>query len=298
MPSDDQKLFARYLLGSLSTEEEAQVEDRAFADAGYRVELEAAEADLIDAYVRGELSSAERRAFEHRFLTSTQRRSKVEFARSLVKIADESKAVEIAPSKSPSAWLSWIGLGQRWSPALQFAASLAVLIALAGASWLVIENRAVRSRISALETERRDFEAREAALRRQVSEQENRAATLAEEIRKRPSPTVPAVASLVLLPGLSRAETSRAQLAVNPLEQLARIEILVEARDDYPRFTTELRTRRGEEVLIRSNLSRGRTAAGYVVSFDVPTSALNASEYELALKGVTSDGRTQDVGYY
>ena len=81
-------------------------------------------------------------------------------------------------------------------------------------------------------------------------------------------------------------------------EQLAHIEILLEARDDYPRFTMELRTGRGDEVLTRSNLPRRRSAAGYMVSFDVPTSALDAAEYELTLKGVTNDGRAQDVGFY
>jgi hypothetical protein len=34
------------------------------------------------------------------------------------------------------------------------------------------------------------------------------------------------------------------------------------------------------------------------VSFDVPTSALDAGEYELTLNGVASDGRAQTLGYY
>ena len=87
-------------------------------------------------------------------------------------------------------------------------------------------------------------------------------------------------------------------MALKPSEQLAHIEILLEPRDDYPRFTAELRTGRGDDVLIRSNLPRRRTAAGNVVSFDVPTSALEAADYELTLKGVTSDGGAQDLGFY
>jgi len=31
---------------------------------------------------------------------------------------------------------------------------------------------------------------------------------------------------------------------------------------------------------------------------NLPASILSAGEYELALKGVTGDGRTEDVGYY
>jgi len=295
---DDEKLMVQYLLGNLSEEEQVRIEDRAFSDSNYMDALEAAEADLIDAYVRDELSRSERRGFERRFLTSPQRRSKVEFARDLARIAVGSKAAEAARSERPSGWLSLVGLVRAWHPALQFVVVLVALISVAGASWLMVENRAMRSRVAALETERRDLETREEALRRQLGEQQDRAGSLAEELQKRPSVTAPAVASLVLLPGLARSETGRTRLVLNSSAQLAHIEIVLEARDDYPRYTSELRTRSGEEVLIRGNLPRRRTAAGYVVSFDVPTSALGAAEYELALKGVASDGRAQDVGYY
>src|SRR4051812_2286769 len=96
MPSEDaeEKVLVRYLLGNLSETEQVQVEDRAFADAEYLTALEAAEADLIDAWVRGELSSAERRAFERRFLTSPTRRSKVAFARALKTVTSESAQPE------------------------------------------------------------------------------------------------------------------------------------------------------------------------------------------------------------
>jgi hypothetical protein len=295
---DDEKLMAQYLLGNLSEEEQVRIEDRAFADANYLGALEAAEADLIDAYVRGELSQSERLGFERRFLTSSQRRSKVEFARDLLRVTKESKTAQNALLERPSAWLSLISLFRGWNPALQFAGILALLISVAGASWLLVENRAIRSRVAALETERRDLETREEQLRRQLGEEQDRASKLAAEPQKPTPVTAPVVASLVLLPGLSRAETGRAQLTLNPSAQLAHIEIVLEPRDDYPRYSSEIRTRSGEEILIRGNLRRHRTAAGDVVSFDVPTGALDAGEYELTLKGVAGDGRAQDLGYY
>jgi hypothetical protein len=295
---NDEKLMVQYLLGNLSEEEQVQIEDRAFSDSAYMGALEAAEADLIDAYVHDELSQAERLEFERRFLTSSNRRSKVEFARDLVRIAEESKAAEVAPSERPFAWLSLVGLIRASSPVFQFASVFLVLISVAGASWLIVENRAMRTRVAALETDRRDLETREEGLRRQLGEEQARAGSLAAELQKQPSVSAVPVASLVLLPGLSRAETGRTQLLLNPSAQIAHVEIVVEARDDYPRYSSELRTRSGEEVLIRGNLPRRRTAAGYVVSFDVPTSALGTGEYELALKGVANDGRAQELGYY
>src|SRR5436305_14897182 len=95
MGSVDETLLVQYLLGKLSEEKQAQVEDRAFADTDYRAALEAAEADLIDEYVRGELPPADRRSFESLFLASPQRRTKVEFARALA-------AVPVKPAPAPA----------------------------------------------------------------------------------------------------------------------------------------------------------------------------------------------------
>src|SRR5262245_48521681 len=223
---DDENLMVQYLLGNLSEEEQIRIEDHAFSDSDYLGALEAAEADLIDAYVRNELSPSERRGFERRFLTSPQRRSKVEFARDLARISDRSKAMEAAPAR-PSIWLSLVGLFRAWHPALQFAVVSIAVISVAGASWLTIQNRAMRSRVAALETERRDLEARQEGLRQQLGEEHDRASSLAAELQKQPSVSAPVVASIVLLPGLSRAETARAQLVVNSSAQLAQIEIVL-----------------------------------------------------------------------
>src|SRR5262245_384081 len=125
----DEARQVKYLLGNLSEEELVQVEDRAFADADYLSSLEATEADLIDAYVRGELSQSDRRSFEFRFLTSPERRRKVEFARALATIAAESKIQESPAAERPSFLSGLLGISWRrgFSPAVQFAAGMAAL---------------------------------------------------------------------------------------------------------------------------------------------------------------------------
>ena len=285
----------KYLLGNLTEEEQVEVEDRAFAEADYLSALEATEADLIDAYVRGELSQSDRRNFEFRFLTSPERRRKVEFARALATITSESQTRAPGAAGRPFFMRAFWA----WNPVVQFAAAAVALICFAGGAWLVSENATIRSRVAALEAERRDFELREQSLRHRLSEEQSRAAALSAQNRQ-PSEAAraPLVASLVLVPGLSRAPTRVEQLVLSPSVQIARIEIELEPRDDYPRFRAELRTRRGEEVLSRSNLVRRKSGPGFAVSIDVPASALAAGDYELALKGITADQTSQDVGYY
>jgi anti-sigma factor RsiW len=86
----NEELIARYLLGDLSEQELTAVEDRAFSDRSYLEEIQSVESDLIDEYVRGELSDSERQLFETRFLTSAERRNKIEFARALATISPAS----------------------------------------------------------------------------------------------------------------------------------------------------------------------------------------------------------------
>src|SRR5215471_3467114 len=294
----DEVLLQKYLLGALSEEEQVQIEDRAFSDPVYLGAIEAAEADLIDAYVREELPPADRRQFESRFFTSSQRRNKVEFARALERVASES-TVKPPVLERPSAWQALLDAMRGWNPALQFAAGMAALIMIATVSWLASQNASMRSRVAALESQRRDAENREGALRQQLAQEQVRAGSAAPQPPKE-NPArerVPLLASIVLLPNLSRAAGSVPQITLSSADQLAHLEIQIESRDEYPRFRAELRTADGEDVVSRGNLTRQRAGAGYLVSFDVPASALPAGEYELALKGVAGD-QTTDIGYY
>jgi hypothetical protein len=245
--------------------------------------------------VIGELSQSDRRSFEFRFLTSPERRRKVEFARALATMTSESEAQESRAPGRPFFMRAFWG----WNPVVQFATGMAALICIAGGAWLVSENAAIRSRVAALEAERRDFEVREERLRQGLSEEQARAAALATENRQ-PSEaaSAPLVATLVLVPGLSRAQTRVERLVLSPSVQIARIEIQLDSRDDYPRFRAELRTRSGEEVLSRGNLVRRKSGPGFAVFVDVPATALTVGDYELALKAIAADHTSQDVGYY
>jgi hypothetical protein len=288
---DDEALLVQFLLGSLPEEEQVQVEDRAFADPDYMSSVEAVEADLIDAFVRGELSPVERRAFEARFMTSPVRVRKVEFARALARVTTELKSAEPLHAARRSSWPSLLSLMRGWSPAFQFAAGVAALGVLAAVSTLLVQYAAMRSRVTVLEAQSRDAANREQALRRELS-------TQSQTPPANEPASAPAIASLILMPGLTRAEASREQLVLSPDVPIVRIAIQLEPRDDFSRFRAELRTRAGEELLTYTNLRRRHADGASVVSFDVPSSALAAGEYELALKGVTPNQPEADIGYY
>jgi anti-sigma factor RsiW len=277
----DDVLLTRYLLGRLSEREAIEVEDRAFSDAAYLGSLQAAEADLIDAWVNGELSEPDSRVFEQRFLTSPERRRKVEFARDLARIAAESKIVErFAPRVFG------------WSSAVAWAA---VLVCMIGAGWLISQNASLRSRVAAVESQQSAIESREQELRRRLTDEQRRADDLSAQLQRQPlgRETSP-IASLMLIPGVTRGEQRTQQFVLQPSAQLVRISIELEPRHDSSRFRAELSTHSGVEVLTSGNLLR----SGDTVSFDVPASALATGDYELALKGVAADESITDLGYF
>src|SRR3954466_8918043 len=135
----DETLLLKYLLGDLSEEEQVQVEDRAFAAAGYLGAIDAAETDLIDEYVRGGLSDTDRRKFERLFFTSPHRRAKVEFAHALARLPAGSKTNQLLVPQRLPAWQAFLNLMRGWNPAFQLAAAMAALVCIAGACWLTIQ---------------------------------------------------------------------------------------------------------------------------------------------------------------
>ena len=69
--------MTRYLLGDLPETEQTAVEQEYFADQEKFEEVWAAENDLVDRYVRGRLSRAERELFERNYLQSPKHRERV-----------------------------------------------------------------------------------------------------------------------------------------------------------------------------------------------------------------------------
>src|SRR5829696_3803217 len=148
-PINDE-LIVGYLLGDLPEERQSEIEDRAFRDEQYLQEILAAESDLIDEYVRGELSGSARRQFESRFLASAERRRKVEFARALVSVAPEfavtERSIRPASAPAPVSWPNTLAVFLRGlNPAARFSLAAAALLVVIGGSWLIAESLRLRS---------------------------------------------------------------------------------------------------------------------------------------------------------
>ena len=172
----DKHQALQYLLGSLSGPEVDRLDELAVTDGDFATALKAAENDLVDAYVQGELGSAELRQFELHYLASPWRREKVEFADAFQSWAEKNPVQASAPKteaqakRKTAAWFSAFSL--RTPPALQWGFAVAALVFLIVGVWLAIENSRLRQQIS--QTQRsfgNQVSQREQELKRELDEQ-------------------------------------------------------------------------------------------------------------------------------
>ncbi|HKP13860.1 MAG TPA: hypothetical protein VJZ91_17190 [Blastocatellia bacterium] len=316
-------LLVRYLLGDLPEEAQVEIEERAFQDQQTLRHIEAVESDLIDEYVRGGLAGRRRQQFEGRFFVSAERRRKVEFARALAHVAPEFAVKDVRTATAPAraTWPHFIeAFLRRLSPAAGYALVAAALLVVVGGAWLIAESLRLRAQLAEMRAEQQAHERQQQALRQQVAdeqarredlsaqlqserEQRERSQQLAGELQRKleesaaqSSPS--AIVSLALWPGISRGGGARSKLVIPQAAQRVRVQIGVEPEDEYHSFRVELRAPGGQPVWTQANLTARRVRGGRAVMLSLPAGIFKAGGYELALKGVTTEGTTEDVGYY
>jgi hypothetical protein len=315
---NNENLIARYLLGELSEEQQIAIEDRAFADKNYLASITAVENDLIDEYVRNELSGVERQRFEKQFLASADRRKRVEFARTLAGVMEEEAVPKKILVRESQSW-SWrdaiYAFINGLTPTARIAFVSAVPLLFIGAGYLSIETLRLRSELrelrAASQTQR---DAQQQALELERSRNEELNAQLNQEKQQReqtdeslrelseagdatPAPR-PVIAALTLLPGISRGGDNQPSLVLPEDARLVRLQIGIDPEDQYTKFTVELRTLAGRHVWTRENLNARNRRGAPAVGLTLPATALKAGEYELRLRGVSDSGSAEDVGFY
>jgi hypothetical protein len=123
-----------YLLGNLSAELSATLEERLLSDDDFFELLQAEEDELIDQYLANDLTPIERQQFEQHFLAAPERRERLSFAQTLQQEFAKTSVPDATPARTNPAtftpaptpwWRTW------WSSPWAYATA-AVLIAVIG----------------------------------------------------------------------------------------------------------------------------------------------------------------------
>jgi hypothetical protein len=192
----------------------------------------------------------------------------------------------------------------------------AAVVLVVGVSWLVTETIRLRAQVAQLQAEQQTRQRQEEILRQQagserarseeleaqLERERERSAELArglerDQSRER-STGLSFIASLFLPPGIARSAAERPKLVIPQAARLARLQIGLEREDEYQSFRVELRTAQGQEVWTQDDLRPRPSRAGRVVSLIIPGSVFITGKYELTLKGVIDQQKTEDVRYY
>jgi hypothetical protein len=285
-PKEREEAVRRYVLGT-SPEAEAAALDEEIARGGDEPfeELEAVEADLLDAYAAGELSARERREVEETYGAVAAGRRRLAFAAALRRKAANTPAVR----RSPPAWLP-----------------LAAVIALAvlGIAALVWRDHQLRGELG------RSHEAHQAAKRqaerlaREVETSQTEVARLRrrlEQALRVPPIDVPPLATtlaqLVLRPGLLREPGATPEIELTPA--LRSIELVLELpTGGYEHYRVAVETPDGNRLWQSGRLIASTRGGKGVVTARLPAGPLADGTYVVTVTGWSANGVEEPAAEY
>jgi hypothetical protein len=304
----------KYLLGELTEAEQVQLEERFFQDAELSELLSEVEDDLIDQYVRQELSASDRERFERHTLITERRRQKVEFARALLQAERSAVSAQVNQGSQVSRWAEIFAALRTPRPALSYSLAAAALLLLIGGLWLFSQVRQLRNDVAQLEADRQARELQNNQLREQTDEQRRRSDELAAQKERleqelaqlkqqgippgdetRPAPSFLA---FILSPS-ARGNDGPKNLVLTRAVQGARLQLNLNPGDEYRAYQVRLQTSSGKQIRSWNQLRASSAGGVRSVVITIPAELLsNGVQYELALSGVAAPGRLEALGYY
>jgi anti-sigma factor RsiW len=304
----DDEVLKDYLFGDLSSDETERLDELSIVDDDFAARLDTVESDLVDAYVRGELSGETLEKFQNRYLSSERRRERVAFAESLYSIAGkynpQRAADRQAPAKSArSSWRDWFAF-----PRLAWAGGLAMLLII---SFLLVDNLRLRDKASQSAADRAALQQRERDLQAQLSAEHAANAKTGnglDQVRKSPAqpdnravahlPSLPvSVAAFVLAPQM-RGGTQIPNLSLP--QETTRVDFRLDLEtNDYPHYRVTLKSLKTDKPLWHSgNLAAVTKGESSTLSISLPAKLLKQEMYQLDLTGTPSSGEAEFVSSY
>jgi hypothetical protein len=305
-----ENLIRRYLLGELAEADQAALEQELLIDRGKFEQVWAVENEVVDSYVRGEMSRADRKRFEVHYLASPLHRERVAIAESFLTDIDHAvgETVELRAKEPVVPWRRRFPLR---SPRTVFSVVLVMALLL---TFSLVRSYIERVRLTGqiadvqkeAQTERAFLEQRERELASRNQEFEKEIADVSrrneqlkvklEQLRRRQA-APSTVLSFLLAPASVRGEKALPQSTI-PLSA-GKARLLMElGANDYANYQAVLQTVEGREILQRRTgevrLGKDRAFA----TLPVKTGEFTKGDYILILFGQTTDGKSQEIDRY
>ncbi len=297
----NEEKLKHYFLGKLPEAGNNLFEEEIALDEKLTEAAQIAESELIDDYLRGNLSASDRELFGAIYLTTELRREKLLLAKSLWRVANEQKVSEIvAAETSLSFWQIW----NAWR--ISFAGAAAIL--LIGAFvflWLnsrdkveiVQRQNSNQSPILAIEKPNTQPIENVNSVNRNVNKsnlQQNKNVAPTPAPKTTPTPpmkqSAPTLASFTLLPGTLRDEGEQF-IKIAPTAQKINLRLnLPKDAAKYQTYSAVLKTADGEIVFTAPNLKS--------LNLTLPAKKLENRTYIIFLEGQKAQNTPESVAEY
>ena len=318
-PTKNNQTSTEYLLGALPEAETERLDELSITDNEFAESLQAAETDLVDAYVLGELTGTDLERFKTHYLASPLRREKVEFAKVFQSFGEQELAGPLARSgAAPTRRGRFAALGAFIAPPpiLQWGLAAAALAMLIVGGWLAVENIRLRQQTSQTAARRDLLIQREQDLQKELenqralnsqTEQElarvrDERERLEQELKQaqagaKPSPSEGAIVSLLLTPPL-RGAGQLPTLSLRPHTNEVAAQLQLEAAD-YSVYRVALIDPANNQTLWRSGNLRPRIqSARKAIAVSFRAGLLKPQNYVLQVSGIPAGGGAEVVGDY
>jgi hypothetical protein len=310
-PALDDVLLKRYLLGVLPEAETERLHELSITDDELAGRVDAVENDLVDAYVRGELSQEEREVFKSVYLSSPKRREKVRLAEGFLALEGRSAAraaaagiKETADDASPAKPALPNGSARRMAAIprfrLQWGLAAACLAFLLAGGYLLFQNLGLRQELTEARSQHA-LDPRVGELERQLAQERSAKDQALKELQQAlgAKPNLDQLKTVsVLLPLPLRGAGPATKVSVHPGTDLVVLVLPVET-DDFQTYQAKLKDPRTQHVLWSS--ARLATAPGgerKTVSIGFRAGLLKQQNYVVDLIGIPSHGAGEIVGGY
>jgi hypothetical protein len=301
MPASDKHDFddtqlVQYLLGTLPAEESERLDELSVTDNDFAWRLRETENDLVDAYVRSELSGKTLEKFRTFYMSSAKRREKVAFAEELLRFQASAAKTVTLPSKKNS-FFSHLFSPRRL--VLQFAAAAFAMSLILG--YLLFDNARLRYQIDDAHTQQSLLEQNKQELEKELGEQRaaNANSQKGLDVGSKTKPDLDQLKILSLaLPPPARGLSSDKTITVHPSADLVVLLLALESAD-FPQYRVTLKNPATNEVMWRSadlEVTSTDGKAGLAISFRV--SLLKTQNYVAEVAGLSHGGKTQIIGDY
>lgn len=269
----DEQLMTDFLLGNLPEEEIEQLDEMSLADDHFANRLQAAENDLVDAYVRGELSGLSLTQFKSNYLRSSKRREKVQFAETLQRQLNNSANIDRSSSIATRSGPQWL-------------LAAAAILVLSLCAYLFFQNVNLHNQIQQMQAEKESLRNQEQELQKQIALLKNQQSKI--------KPNDVKLMAFVLMPqtrGLNKIPLLNIPVKTDSIALTLKFEI-----NEYPVYRAALKDPATDNLIWKSE--NVKADENNSVQVRIPVSLLRSQNYLMDLSGISANGAAEIVSSY